>query len=336
MKIQNQLINNFWHLIGHVSEVKSNGDYICLQIGQTDFAVYNDFGNVIAFDNKCPHRGTKFFDYGYGNANLKCPYHGWTYKKGRLYISNRKDFFLDEEPNLNFLSLTIVGGFLFVAISPIMKIEDQLEGMYQLICSIGEQIHKKRDTNSYEYETFWPVAIENALEPYHIEDIHPDTLATLKLSDGINDFYEWGSCWRAQILNKRIKKSLESLNRFFDLKYQFEGYEFIYVFPFTMISNTFGYSYSVQSFFPSKEEKTTNFISRFYVPSVSNQKSDTILNSFFKSSIELNRKVFSEDHEICKRVEASVWNSSPMKYQANNELKIKHFRQTLRILESNL
>jgi len=336
MKIQSQLIENFWHLIGHASDIESNGDYICLQIGDYDFAVYNDFGNVIAFDNRCPHRGTKFFDYGVGNAKLTCPYHGWTYTKGRLYVSERKRFDFDEEPSLNFLKLTFVGKWLFIAITPSLKIEDQLEGMYELLAVLGDQVEKNIDVNKYIYETFWPIAIENALEPYHITDIHPSTLANLNLTDGVDDFYAWGSCWRAEINDERMSKNLSKLDKFFDLNYQFKGYEFIYIFPFSMISNTFGYSYSVQNFFPRKDNESTNFISRFYAATLRDTKSEKILTSFFQSSIKLNREVFAEDHEICKRLDKNIWNAFSMNCLANNELKIQHFRQILNNLESNL
>jgi len=48
----------------------------------------------------------------------------------------------------------------------------------------------------------------------------------------------------------------------FNISDQHEGYQSIYLFPFTMLTSTFGYSYSLQNFFPSQESNKTFFYSR--------------------------------------------------------------------------
>jgi hypothetical protein len=103
------------------------------------------------------------------------------------------------------------------------------------------------------------------------------------------------------------------------------------MFPFSMITSTFGYSYSVQNFFPSlRDENTTNFTSRLLTTKLSNEKYDQILSSFFESTININRTVFEEDHEICKLIPRDSWSIEPLKYMSTDEIKINHFRQICR------
>jgi phenylpropionate dioxygenase-like ring-hydroxylating dioxygenase large terminal subunit len=45
------------------------------------------------------------------------------------------------------------------------------------------RIDGRRDFNAFEFRADWRVAVENALEGYHVNPIHPQTLAPLGLKD---------------------------------------------------------------------------------------------------------------------------------------------------------
>ncbi len=69
------------------------------------------------------------------------------------------------------------------------------------------------------------------------------------------------SLWFA-VNNEKSANRLKKLGRIFSLSYQHLGYINIFLFPFSMISSTYGLSYSIQSFFPAKSDDTAHFISR--------------------------------------------------------------------------
>ena len=173
------------------------------------------------------------------------------------------------------------------------------------------------------------IAIENALEPYHIDMIHPQTLGLLRLKDGENHYIGQNSVWGAPLGDESADKKLRALGRMFEITSSFPGYEFIYMFPFTMISSTYGYSYSLQNFFPGKSG-TTSFYSRLYTSKTKGEKAEFILESFFASTVEINRKVFEEDHGVCKLLPAGSWSMEPLRFAADSEGKIQHFRQACR------
>ena len=98
-----------------------------------------------------------------------------------------------------------------------------------------------------------------------------------------------------------------------------------------MISSTFGYSYALQNFFPSAtNEHETKFTSRLLISKLSSKNAAQILEPFFESTAKINRKVFEEDHEICKLIPRDSWSMEPLKYASEVEAKIDHFRQLCR------
>jgi hypothetical protein len=98
-----------------------------------------------------------------------------------------------------------------------------------------------------------------------------------------------------------------------------------------MISSTFGYSYSVQNFFPHQTRNDrTNFMSRLLACNVKDEHALKIVQPFFDSSAKVNRKVFEEDHSICKIMPSDSWSPDSLKYMSEQEVKIAHFRELCR------
>ena len=210
-----------------------------------------------------------------------------------------------------------------------MSLHEQLNGVWFDLESLSLRIAQRLDFNEYTYECQWPIAVENALEPYHVPLIHAESLAQLDLAAGRNDLFDWASVWYSSIQNERSRKLLERMRRMFREPPAFEGYCSIFLFPWSMISTTYSYSFSIQSFMPSVMDNRTEFVSRFYSAHSVSAVSAAALNPFFRSSIEFNRKVFAEDNEICKRVHPAAWSCRDSGFFMESEAKVRHFRQML-------
>lgn len=325
------LFKKYWHMLCHRNELPSDGDYIKFKTPIGDVVVFNDCGDFVAFDNKCAHRGALMYFGDSGNQPSTCKYHGWTYKSGRIIIPSVENFKGCDisKANLNRYQLDWCGDFLFLGISPAQDLYDQLNGVSEYIENISFNVSARVDLNAYEYECAWPLALENALEPYHIGMVHPNTLATLKLEDGVNFFYGQNSVWQAPVGDSRINKQLSRLRSFFNIDYAYEGYMSIFMFPFTMISSTYGYSYSLQNFFPHQQRNDrTNFMSRLLVSNTKDQRSSDIVRPFVESSAHVNRLVFEEDHAVCKLMPTESWSAEPLEFISDLEIKIAHFRES--------
>ncbi|MES2105937.1 MAG: Rieske 2Fe-2S domain-containing protein [Pseudomonadota bacterium] len=331
MKKNKQLRDEFWHLLCHRTELPDSGHFLKLNWLDQEVSLFNDGGEIVVFDNLCPHRGTRFFIESYGMGAISCPYHGWSYHTGAMHIPCREQYNETEIKNarLNFLRTEWCGDFLFVSITPAFTLEEQLGTEFDHLASISFNVSGRSDFDAYMYECDWRVAIENGLEPLHVPYIHSNTLGQLNLSDARNEYSHWNSTVYFSIEDTPTRKKMQLIKKLFKIDEQYEGYMSIYMFPFTMLSSTFGYSYSLQNFFPSAEKNRTFFFSRLLNGVAKNAAAANALQHFFESTAAMNRQVFKEDHELCKRINPEFYNANRPKYLAADEEKIIHFRKRL-------
>lgn len=330
MSFETTLFNEYWHLLCHRKELPEHGDFVRFDTPAGEVVVFNDGGELVAFDNRCPHRGARIYHADHGNQAATCQYHGWTFQKGRMIIPERESFAhcRIETASFNTLPLDWCGDFVFLGVAPRQSLYEQLGGVAEILENVSFNISGRHDFNRYEFECYWPLAVENALEPYHISMVHPSTLGTLCLEVGENVFDGLNSVWYAPVGNEKVRKKLASLKRFFQLDFQYEGYMSIYLFPFTMLSSTFGYSYSLQHFFPnSANSDYASFTSRLLSTPTSSAAAEAVVKPFLDSTARVNRQVFDEDHAICKTVPRDSWSTQPLRFASASETKIAHFRE---------
>jgi len=321
-----------WHLLAHRSELLESRDFVRFDVLGREVILHNDGASVVAFDNRCPHRGARIFDGDFGRERFLCRYHGWSYAKGRVFVADKESLAHCPLENLalNTLRLEWIDDFAFVSSAPTQSLDDQLAGMAPLVAAVSQGISKRWDFNRYLYEADWRIALENALEPYHVGAIHPETLNMLRLTPGENRYHGRNSIWSTPLGDERMAKRLKSLGRLFDLPHQFQGYESLYLFPFTMLSSTYGYSQSIQHFLPSNIPERTHFTSRLFTGRLAATVKPELITSFMQSSATMNRAVFEEDHDICKRVALDTWSSNPPRFWSSSEEKLLHFRRSYR------
>lgn len=329
---ERRLWNENWHLLCHRSEVAQPSDYLRLEVFGEEVVAFHDGEQVIVFDNLCPHRGARVFDGACGRRRWVCPYHGWSFLKGRFFVPQRTTF-RGEDPTtaeLNRYDTAWVGDFLFVARAPRHPVEQQLAGVYDILVAISAGIAGRRDLNAYPYACDWKIAVENALDQYHVALVHQDTLNRLRLEPAVDEHFGQNNVSRAALGDEKTLKKLRSLGRLFDITYQPDGYVAIHLFPFTFLTTTFGYSYSLQQFYPAASDGATAFTSRFYAARLAPKLPPDTMDAFFASSIALNHDVFKEDAEICARLPASSWSSVPERFVCDGEDKIVVFRALIR------
>lgn len=333
MDFDQSLVRDYWHLLCHRRELPAPGDYLRFATCIGDVVVFNDGNDLVVFDNRCPHRGALIYAGTHGNQAATCSYHGWTYARGQIIVPHRENYSGCDlsKARLSTFPVDWCGDFLFFSVTPRQPLYDQLGEASEILENISFNIDSSADVNQYVYDCYWPLAVENALEPDHISLIHPQTLSKLELEDGENVFLGLNSVWRAPIGNARLRKQLGGLKRFFNIDYGYEGYLSLYLFPFTMLSSTHGYSYSLQSFFPrDASQASTSFSSRLLLAPTRDEQAASVLSSFFASTAQVNRQVFEEDHDVCKRMPRSSWNTAPLAFASRTEAKIQHFRQSCR------
>jgi phenylpropionate dioxygenase-like ring-hydroxylating dioxygenase large terminal subunit len=235
-----------------------------------------------------------------------------------------------DSADINKLNLEFCGDFIFVGINPKTSLTSQLSDLKHILEDISFNISTRLDFDSCSFECVFPIAIENALESEHVAIVHKDTLASLKLQKGDYKFFGDNSVWTTTIGNEKIDNGLKKISKNFNIVSQHQGYQNILIYPFAMLSSTYGYSYSLQNFFPGGDN-ITNFNSRYY-PSHVNEGSNSFIEFFFKEGVKMNKKIFKEDADICACVPQESWSIEMPKYSRDIDDRLRVYRSTLKLI----
>jgi phenylpropionate dioxygenase-like ring-hydroxylating dioxygenase large terminal subunit len=322
------LTREFWHLVAHRSDLANDRDFVRYRLFDDEIAVVNDSGTLLAFDNLCPHRGARIFHQEHGNAPIQCQYHGWLYRGQKSRIPCAEKFRACDLETLTpkNLSLDYCGDFIFVAFQPKQSLRDQLSDLWTEVESISTSISVALDDNGFEFQSNWKVGVENALEPDHVPFVHRDTFGPMQLGPVQNFKIGLNSKVFHEINNKRMDKLLKAIRKYFKLDFAFDGYTSYYLFPFTMISSVYGYTYAIQHFFP-KNWHQMYFNSRLYCSHTREDVKRELVDPIFESARNINRKIFDEDAKICQSVAKIFPLHQDMVYSADEE-KVVHFQRS--------
>ena len=285
---------NHWHPVAHCSELGKPGDFIVLPwAAHGEIAITNIGGERVAFDNRCPHRGARIFTELRGNRPPACPYHG------RLATAH----------NVRRFPITEMGDFLFAREPDGAKLGPPMIGLMKDAPSLV--FHSAL---SFVMDCHWTVAVENTLDFEHVAHVHTESLAKLALVPKRLRPLDDGSSVE-EFASEAQRLGL--LTRFFCHEKSFD-YVHAHLFPYSCVSSTRGWTYSLQHYFPRADGRT-NFIHRLYAAETMRP-----MLAFFDSVARLNEQVFREDAEICAGIPA--WFAGEL---GPREDRIRHFRKFL-------
>jgi len=173
-----------WQVACREDEIPRTGDTCVYDIaGASVLVVRGDSGEIKAFHNACLHRGTQLRT-GPGNVTeLRCPFHGFTWRLDGTFqgMPSQWDFphIKAEEFSLPEVRTGTWGGFVFVTLDPD---QDPL-GTYLEILPEHFSIWPldQRYTAAHVVRPLrcnWKVALEAFIESYHTVAVHPQLLKT--------------------------------------------------------------------------------------------------------------------------------------------------------------
>ena len=96
-----------------------------------------------------------------------------------------------------------------------------------------------------------------------------------------------------------------------------------------MLSSTESLSFALQLYQPSPlcEEAHTSLLTSLYIPFIKDERMRDSVEEFYRSTSEMNLRIFEEDAWISSLVSANSWSIEPLPYVSTLELKINHFRK---------
>ena len=213
--------NTQWVYAGHVSQIPRRGDYFTFDIGAEGILVVRDDEEVRAFYNVCRHRGLKLCDQASGKVarRIVCPYHTWSYGlDGKLLHAKRMsdgEFFDYGDFSLFSIHVSVWHGFIFVSLADVapapvstMIDEKSTADMARLDPTRLKVAHEI----TYYADANWKLLLENGVECYHCQSVHPEFCVSLD-SQEMSDYYEEDYIGElVQGLVIPVKRELESLS----------------------------------------------------------------------------------------------------------------------------
>jgi phenylpropionate dioxygenase-like ring-hydroxylating dioxygenase large terminal subunit len=272
-----------WHLIAHVSELAEQNSFVCLPWrSDCEVAVMRQGDELVAFDNRCPHRGALIYTELSGTREPRCAYHG------RLASASQVKRF----------PLRVAHGFVFAnddaqSKSRGLDLRGPVRDLFEEAASSGPLRH--HSTLAFVQACNWKVAVENALDFEHVATVHKGSLAALMLRQGdLVLLPDGSSIEHFSSANPR----LPALDRFFVHGKASFDYVHAHLYPYTALSSTCGFTWSLQHYFP-RADGSTLFIHRLYVAPTNRD-----MGHYFRSVQLMNERVFREDAAVCALVPA--------------------------------
>jgi p-cumate 2,3-dioxygenase alpha subunit len=179
------IFNTSWLYVGHLSEIRGNGDYVTRTIGGEPIILSRDRNAAVhVFYNSCRHRGALVCRDQVGNAaNFRCFYHMWTYRdSGELVgVADKVSF----PPSLNLAETGLLSprfdiyrDFVFLTFSdtapPLLDYLGEVRTYLDLIIDQSptgdmEVVH---GSHLYSQGGNWKLIVENSIDGYHALQVH--------------------------------------------------------------------------------------------------------------------------------------------------------------------
>ena len=175
-----EIFRKEWICVGRGDEIPQACDYFTTQVDTTPIIVVrNKDGDVTVLTNVCRHRLTVIAS-GAGNAEyFSCPYHGWTYDtEGQLLTAPRMPETFDiSNCRLPTIRSELWNGFIYVNLDDDAEpLAPRLSGLDELFANFHVERMRTVAHTHHRWNTKWKVLVENFLEVYHIQLVHPETL----------------------------------------------------------------------------------------------------------------------------------------------------------------
>ncbi len=173
-----------WQVVCREEEIPETGDVWVHDVaGASLLVVRSAPGEVKAFHNACLHRGTRLATGPGRTQELRCPFHGFTWRLDGTFAGMpcQWDFpaVVPEEFSLPEVRTGSWGGFVFVTLDPDQgPLEDYLEILPDHFASwpLGERFTAAHVVRPLKCN--WKVALEAFIESYHTVAVHPQLLKT--------------------------------------------------------------------------------------------------------------------------------------------------------------
>jgi phenylpropionate dioxygenase-like ring-hydroxylating dioxygenase large terminal subunit len=191
-----------WHCVALTSDLPRDGDYVTTELFGRPLIVWRVDGRPHTFLNVCAHRFSTLSDKpcGHSGQTLRCQYHGWEYGAdgATRKIPDAKMFrpMTQGMVGLTKFRTETRGRTVFMTFDPdAPPLDEWLGPVGELSDRWLSPDHVPLLTDDRIHEANWKVVVENFLEAYHLECVHPKTFKTYpdesRCTHEFHDGWDW-------------------------------------------------------------------------------------------------------------------------------------------------
>lgn len=180
---QSRLWRRSWLYAAHIDQIPEPGNYLLWQHASAPIVImHGDDGVIRGFYNACRHRGAPLIRdlVGQAGKRIVCGYHGWSYdRRGALQsMTEQRDWGARDKQcyGLHTVRCERFANWIFICEDPdVEPLEDFLEPMMRYVRHLPLETLKLVSRREITVQSNVHVLIENFLEAYHFNLLHPGT-----------------------------------------------------------------------------------------------------------------------------------------------------------------
>ena len=171
-----RLFEPSWHFIATAGDVRRDGDFVTTTLFDHPLIIWNSGGKIQTFLNTCP-QGCRLTSRGKGNTkHFACRQHGLEF--GAVQNGNARASTAPKVPRLTRVRTEFCGPLIFVNFAEhAPDLETFIGPMWETMQSVFPNDIRDVLLLDYEIEANWKIKVENTLESYHVEMVHPKTFS---------------------------------------------------------------------------------------------------------------------------------------------------------------
>ena len=309
--------------VGTVADFPEIDSYKTIQLDREPITVRRTPEGIKAFSNVCLHRGALIDPQGAGTKPFRCPYHAWTYdSNGALSHAPKVDMACLERTRLHTWRVNVEDGLVFIG-------QDDLDTTR--VSAVLNHLSIKYSHPYYrsytDHECNWKLLVENVLEPYHINTVHPKTFVPTGITS--NSDYRWSSesytCWNTVSPSTSINSNSRLSSIIKGTRFQ---YGHAYIFPNVFVSNGNDHIGYIGHFIPTGPNQTRLEWCLFEQELLLRQN-ETIRKALRDAAVEFTHNTLTEDKAIVESCQIGL-QSAIATYQlqdkSNLEARVVNFQ----------
>jgi len=335
---QEGLFARSWQFVGFTDEIAETGAFLTRTIAGRPVLIQNFDGEIRAFRNVCSHRFARIQALERGIGPVRCPYHGWTYDRNGVPLGipgNRECFGLSREDKeklaLTRYEVAVLGRFLFVRLEPGGPDPEAAFGpLAGWLHDISDRFAPPFAQEAQPWQADWKVGIENVLEVYHVDSIHPESFRSV-VSGSWDCEYIGAHSAGVSGLTDGTRRWWQGIAKRLNLtpSHRFKDYDHALLFPNLAIGVTAGLMVSVQTYEPVAPGR---FLLRYRLCLARPPQDGTAGSTAARKAVEthltgLNRQLLDEDRRICEEVQIGTAHADRPALLGRNEARIRHFQE---------